>query len=88
MANIVGSGGEPERAIQALVSANFFTTLGVQPVLGRGFQQGEDQPGREREVERELLKLAHDAEWAVAKRLLDFPDAAVRVTANVSAMGS
>ena len=50
MANIAGAGGEPERALQALVSANFFTTLGVQPVLGRGFQQDEDQPGREREV--------------------------------------
>src|SRR4051794_22780371 len=47
MANIVGAGGEPERAIQTLVSANFFTTLGVQPALGRGFQEGEDQPGRE-----------------------------------------
>ncbi len=50
MANIVGAGGEPDRAIQTLVSANFFTTLGVQPALGRGFQEGEDQPGREREV--------------------------------------
>jgi putative ABC transport system permease protein len=50
MANIVGAGGEPERALQALVSANFFATLGVQPVLGRGLQEGEDQPGREREV--------------------------------------
>ena len=50
MANIVGASGEPERAIQALVSANFFAILGVQPVLGRGFQEGEDQPGREREV--------------------------------------
>ena len=50
MANIVGAGGEPERAMQTLVSANFFTTFGVQPVLGRGFQEGEDQPGREREV--------------------------------------
>jgi putative ABC transport system permease protein len=50
MANIVGAGGEPERALQALVSANFFATLGVQPVLGRSFQEGEDQPGREREV--------------------------------------
>ena len=49
-ANIVGAGGEPERAFRALVSANFFTTLGVQPLLGRGFQEGEDQPGREREV--------------------------------------
>ena len=34
-ANIVGAGGEPERAFRALVSANFFTTIGVQPVLGR-----------------------------------------------------
>ncbi|MEO8593097.1 MAG: ABC transporter permease [Candidatus Solibacter sp.] len=50
MANIVGTSGEPQRALQTLVAANFFTTLGVQPVLGRGFQEGEDQPGREREV--------------------------------------
>ena len=50
MANIAGAGGEPERAMQTLVSANFFTVFGVQPVLGRGFQEGEDQPGREREV--------------------------------------
>ena len=50
MANIVGAGGEPERAIQTLVSANFFDVLGVQPAIGRGFQDGEDQPGREREV--------------------------------------
>ncbi|HEV3201534.1 MAG TPA: ABC transporter permease [Bryobacteraceae bacterium] len=50
LANIVGAGGEPERASQALVSANFFDTLGVRPSLGRTFQPGEDQPGREREV--------------------------------------
>jgi len=50
MANLVGQGGEPERVIQSLVSANFFAALGVQPALGRAFQPGEDQPGREREV--------------------------------------
>jgi putative ABC transport system permease protein len=50
MANIVGASGDPERAIQTLTSANFFTVLGVQPVIGRGFQEGEDLPGREREV--------------------------------------
>jgi putative ABC transport system permease protein len=50
MANIVGTGGEPDRAIQTLVNANFFHTFGVQPAIGRGFQEGEDQPGREREV--------------------------------------
>ena len=50
LANIVGSGGEPDRVFQTLVSANFFDIVGVQPVLGRGFLPGEDQPGREREV--------------------------------------
>ena len=49
-ANIVGAGGEPERVIQTLVTANFFDVVGVQPAMGRAFQAGEDQPGREREV--------------------------------------
>jgi predicted permease len=49
-ANIVGAGGEPERVDQYLVSANFFDVLGEQPAIGRGFLDGEDQPGREREV--------------------------------------
>jgi len=50
LANIVGGGGEPGRVQQSLVSANFFDVMGVQPARGRGFQAGEDQPGREREV--------------------------------------
>jgi putative ABC transport system permease protein len=33
-----------------VVSANFFDVVGVQPARGRGFQAGEDQPGRETEV--------------------------------------
>ncbi|MDF3043117.1 MAG: hypothetical protein K0Q71_5823 [Thermomicrobiales bacterium] len=49
-ANLVGAGGEPERVAQALVSANFFDLVGVQPALGRAFQTGEDEPGRERVV--------------------------------------
>src|SRR5579883_983782 len=49
-ANIVGAGGEPERVDQYLVSANFFDVLGEQPAIGRGFVEGEDQPGRDREV--------------------------------------
>ena len=49
-ANLVGAGGEPERVSQTLTSANFFDVVGVQPALGRAFQPGEDQPGREREV--------------------------------------
>ena len=50
LANIAGAGAEPERVSQALVGANFFKVVGVQPAIGRGFLEGEDQPGREREV--------------------------------------
>jgi putative ABC transport system permease protein len=50
LANIVGSGNQPARVQQSLVTANFFNVVGVQPAIGRGFQPGEDSPGREREV--------------------------------------
>jgi putative ABC transport system permease protein len=36
---------EPIRVQTAVVSDNFFDVLGVQPLLGRNFQPGEDQPG-------------------------------------------
>jgi len=35
---------EPERLEGQYVSANYFRTLGVQPVLGRDFQETDDQP--------------------------------------------
>jgi predicted permease len=41
--NLTG-GVEPERITSGVVSANFFTILGVTPVLGRGFVDGEDGP--------------------------------------------
>jgi putative ABC transport system permease protein len=43
--NLIGSEG-PERVQAGRVSANAFDVLGVQPILGRGFEPGEDQPGR------------------------------------------
>ena len=36
--------GDPERIAAPRASANFFSVLGVDPVIGRTFQQGEDQP--------------------------------------------
>jgi putative ABC transport system permease protein len=37
-------GAEPERAQYAIVTADFFATLGVQPLLGRAFRAEEDNP--------------------------------------------
>jgi putative ABC transport system permease protein len=57
LANIVGAGNQPLRVEQALVTANFFEVIGIQPAIGRGFQPGEDQPGRDGEV------ILSDALW-------------------------
>ena len=38
-----GKEGEPERLSGQRVAAGFFATLGVRPLLGRGFAPGEDQ---------------------------------------------
>ena len=40
-------GGEPERVIGRWVTASFFPTLGVQPQVGRFFNEDEDKPGAE-----------------------------------------
>src|SRR5437762_1014381 len=37
--------GEPERIRGALIMADYLTTLGVKPVLGRSLTLEEDQPG-------------------------------------------
>src|SRR6185369_4617303 len=35
--------GDPERVDSYLISANFFSTLGVTPLLGRGFTAEEEE---------------------------------------------
>lgn len=44
--NLAGT-ASPERVSGMLVTADFFQTLQVGPVLGRTFAEGEDTPGRE-----------------------------------------
>ena len=48
-ANLTGS-GDPEQVAGGLISAGFFHVLGVNPVAGRDFLPGEDQPGHDNNV--------------------------------------
>ncbi len=43
--NLTGA-GRPEQIDVEQVSADFFSVLGVEPILGRGFVEGEDQLGK------------------------------------------
>jgi putative ABC transport system permease protein len=47
--NLTGS-GDPVRLVGNSVSADFFSVLGVRAAMGRTFQHGEDQPGKDHEV--------------------------------------
>jgi putative ABC transport system permease protein len=47
--NLVGA-GPPDRIAGSRVSAAFFTVMGVQPAIGRGFTAAEDAPGGPRAV--------------------------------------
>ncbi len=42
---MITEGGEPERVLGAVVSADYFPLLRVKPVLGRVFTRDEDKPG-------------------------------------------
>ncbi|MGH9871754.1 MAG: ABC transporter permease [Pyrinomonadaceae bacterium] len=42
---VITGQGEPDRVIGRLVTASFFSTLGVQPFIGRAFTDQEDKPG-------------------------------------------
>jgi putative ABC transport system permease protein len=43
--HILSGMGEAEHVNGALITVNFFHLLGVQPMHGRSFSEGEDQPG-------------------------------------------
>ncbi|MCI0486738.1 MAG: ABC transporter permease [Blastocatellia bacterium] len=47
MATMTGR-GDPERVASPSATANFFSVLGVEALIGRTFQPGEDVPGAER----------------------------------------
>ena len=46
----INGGTEPARAVSARIDAGFFATLGAQPALGRLFNPGDHEDGRDRVV--------------------------------------
>jgi putative ABC transport system permease protein len=64
--------GEPEEMPAALVSADFFRTLGVEPILGRGLLPGEDQgQGTVVVIGETLWRTRFGADSGVLGRTLD-----------------
>src|SRR5262249_44623511 len=45
--NLATDEGRPERFAGAQLTSAAFAVLGVQPILGRGFREGDDRPGAE-----------------------------------------
>jgi putative ABC transport system permease protein len=43
----LSAGGQPEHILALPTAANFFSLLGVKPMLGRTWAPGEDQPGKD-----------------------------------------
>ncbi len=72
--NLTGR-GDPQLLMGQLVTANYFTTLGVNPVLGRGFREEEDLPGAS------PVAVISDALW---KRLFDGSPDVTRRTLEIS----
>jgi predicted permease len=53
--NLSLEAGRPERFDGGQLTIGAFKALGVQPILGRGFREGDDQPGNDR-----VVLLGHD----------------------------
>ena len=70
-ATFTGDGKDPERVGGSRVTWEFFRLLGVQPALGRDFEQAEDHPARRRValVSDGLWRRRFDADPAIVGRV-------------------
>ncbi len=74
-------GDEPILIRGALVSAQYFDIFGTKPVLGRAFQSGDDEPGKDRVVllSHRLWERRFGADLAILERDLLLDGEAYRV---------
>src|SRR5580692_5610763 len=71
--DLIGS-GKPESIRAGVVSSEFFSVLGVQPILGRVFSPEENQPGKDHEavLSWNLWKERFAADPNIVGRTLNF----------------
>ena len=67
--NLTGR-GEPERIGAVRVSAEFFDVLGVQPIIGRSFQPGDEMHGRVVLIGQSLWRRSFGSDPGVAGRVV------------------
>jgi putative ABC transport system permease protein len=67
--NLTGR-GEPERIGAVRVSAEFFEVLGVQPVVGRSFQIGDESRGRVMLIAHSLWRRSFGSDPGVSGRVV------------------
>jgi putative ABC transport system permease protein len=67
--NLTGR-GEPERVGAVRVSAEFFEVLGVQPVVGRSFQLGDEGRGRVVLIAHSLWRRSFGSDPGVTERVV------------------
>lgn len=84
--NYVPAQGTPERTSAALVTGNFFTTLGASPTLGRGFVDAEDRRGGPRAavVSDRFWRSRLDADPGAIGRVLRLDDVSYVVVGVVA----
>jgi putative ABC transport system permease protein len=84
--NLSGA-GQPDHVIGTHTEANFFSVLGVRPLLGRTFVSGENEPGHDRVVilSYGLWKSKFDADPNIVGRQVELNDRKFDVIGVMSA---
>jgi putative ABC transport system permease protein len=83
--NLTGT-GDPERIRSSIVSPNFFAALGIQPIRGRVFVEGDDQTGKDLVVviNESLWKRRFDSDPNIVGKSLNLDDKSFTVVGVIA----